>query len=140
MTVQDVVERAYRAVHVAVYRGSGGWLGTRLRGPVILLTTVGRKSGQQRTTPLIAMRDGERLVVVASNGGRDVHPNWWLNLQRNSEAGVRLGRERLSVRASEATGEERARLWALLVKQNKGWAGYQERTKRVIPVVVLTPV
>ena len=113
-------------------------MGGRVSGaPVLLLTTTGRKSGKRRTTPLLYLRDGETIVIVASNGGRDVHPAWWLNLQTNPEADVQLGKARSPLIASNAAAEERARLWPLLVEMYPGYGDYQKRTKRQIPVVIL---
>ncbi len=125
-------------IHRAVYRASGGRVGARLAGiPMLLLTTEGRKSGRKRTLPLACMEDGDDLVVVASNGGSDRDPAWWLNLQRNPEAEVQFGRESRRVSAGLAPPDERARLWPRLVETNSLWAGYEDKTSREIPVVVL---
>jgi deazaflavin-dependent oxidoreductase (nitroreductase family) len=104
---------------------------------MLLLTTTGRKSGRQYTTPLACFSDADDLVVVASNNGQDHHPAWWLNLEHTPEAEVRYGRERLRVRAELATGDERARLWPWLQQQNPPYVRYEKLTKREIPVVVL---
>ena len=124
--------------HQLVYEKSGGRLMGRLMGlDMLLLTTRGRKSGLSRTLPLACFRDGERLVVVASNNGQDSDPAWWRNLQARPEASVQLGREHFPVRAELATGAERERLWAWLVERNPMYARYARRTSRPIPVVVL---
>ena len=125
-------------IHSAVYRWSGGRLGARLAGiPMLLLTTVGRTSGLRRTLPLAYLADGHDFVVVASNGGQEVDPAWWRNLQQNPEAQVQVGRETFRARARLASPTERARLWPLLTQANPAWAAYEKNTKRTIPVVVL---
>jgi deazaflavin-dependent oxidoreductase (nitroreductase family) len=128
------------AVNTLVYRLSGGRFGNRVKGaPVLLLDHIGRKSGQVRTAPLLYLRDDGNIVIVASRGGSDASPAWWLNLQAHPETAVQIGRERLSVVAREATEEEKARLWPRLVEMYPDYAVYQTRTARQIPVVILTP-
>lgn len=105
--------------------------------PLLLLTTIGRKSGTKRTTPLIYVRDGDSLVVAASNGGHPSHPAWWLNLQARPHARVQVMNERRDVKASEARGPERDRLWRLLTDEYDGYAAYQRKAEREIPVIVL---
>ena len=125
-------------IHRAVYRWTNGRLGARLAGiSMLLLTTVGRRSGLRRTLPLAYLADGEDFVVVASNGGREVDPAWWRNLQENPEAEVQVGRESFRAGARLASPTERARLWPLLTQANPAWDTYEKSTKRVIPVVVL---
>jgi len=125
-------------VHTWVYRATGGVIG-RSAGPItnLLLTTRGRQSGAARTVALAYMADGERWVVVASNGGADRHPAWWLNLTVQPEAAIEIGRERIEVVAREAEGEERAALWAKLARYNPPWGAYERITSRRIPVVIL---
>ncbi len=125
-------------IHRGIYRSTGGRVGARLNGlDMVLLTTTGRKSGQPRTLPLACLRDGEDWIVVASNGGQDFHPAWWLNLQANPRAQAQLGRETRSVVAHEAIDDDRARLWPLLKQQNSAYPKYEKKTDRLIPVVVL---
>jgi deazaflavin-dependent oxidoreductase (nitroreductase family) len=107
--------------------------------PVLLLTTTGRRSGKGRTTPLTFFRDGTDLVVIASNGGADRPPDWWLNLRRTPRAVVRIGTDTLVVTARPASEQERERLWVVITGTYAGYARYQERTTRRIPVVLLTP-
>ena len=107
---------------------------------MLLLETVGRKSGLARTIPLLYVPDGERFIVVASNAGDDRPPAWWLNLRARPEAAVQAGRERHRVRARRAEGEEEAALWKKLEASYPPYAGYRTRTSRDIPVVVLEPV
>src|SRR3954447_25324229 len=126
--------------HTLLYPASGGRVGARIWGlSILLLTTRGRKTGRPRTTPLCFLRDGDDLVVVASNGGMDWFPSWWLNLQREPRATIQVGRTRRPVRAREATPEERARLWAQLTSIAPGYLKYQARTSRTIPLGVLEP-
>jgi deazaflavin-dependent oxidoreductase (nitroreductase family) len=127
--------------HTFWYRATGGAFGSRLRGmPVLLLTTVGRKSGQPRTTPLMYMEDGENIVVVASNSGDDRDPGWWRNLKTHPEATIQLKRDRRTVHAERATAEEKARIWAELIAKNADYDEYAKRTTRDIPLVILKRV
>lgn len=127
--------------HTWVYRTSGG----RLMGEVglgrkiLLLNTRGRKTGVQRTSPLVYLPDGERFVVYGSNGGQEVPPAWFLNLQSGAEVDVEVGTRKLRVRAHVAEGAEAERLLPLAHAYNPHWAGYQQRCQRRIPLVVLTP-
>ena len=105
---------------------------------MLLLVTVGRRSGRPHTTALTYLPYGPDTVVIASNGGAQNHPDWFLNLRAHPEVEVDLGRRRLPMRARETTGPERGALWARVVQMNRRYAGYQARTKRRIPVVVLT--
>jgi F420H(2)-dependent quinone reductase len=128
------------AVNTHVYRLTGGRVGNKMKGaPVLLLDHVGRRSGQARTTPLLYLRDDADIVIVASRGGSDATPAWWLNLQAHPATTVQIGRERLPVLAREATPDEKARLWPRLVEMYPDYAVYQTRTERQIPVVILSP-
>jgi deazaflavin-dependent oxidoreductase (nitroreductase family) len=114
------------------------WLGGL---PVLLLRTIGRKSRIERTAALVYLQDGGDLVVVASNGGRDTPPGWFFNVQSNAEVGVQIGRKRSRMRAHVADPGERARLWPLVNQNNSNrYDGYQAKTKREIPLVVLSPL
>jgi len=138
--MKRLVFRTVGATHSSLYRWSGGKVGGRMRGaPVLLLDVTGRKSGKRRTTPLLYGRAGENFVVVASKGGDPRHPAWYLNLQ-GGEAEVEVGREHVRVRARDAEGEERERLWAQMVGLWPPYADYQQKTSRRIPVVVLEPI
>ena len=132
---------ALSRAHVVLYRVSRGRLGGRIPSgaPVLLLTTTGRKSGKQRTTPLLYLEDTSRYVVVASVGGAPKHPAWYLNLLANPAATIAVGRRKLAVTASTASPEERTRLWPLAVQLYPGYDDYQARTTREIPVVILAP-
>lgn len=128
------------AAHVAAYRRTGGRIGGKLKGaPVLLLDHVGRKSGTQRTTPLLYLADGADLVVIASAGGREATPAWWVNLRAAPETTVQVGSERRRVRARVAGGEERERLWSRAADMFPDYDVYRQRTAREIPVIVLSP-
>jgi deazaflavin-dependent oxidoreductase (nitroreductase family) len=130
--------RMISGTHEFWYRLSGGLIGGRVGGlPILLLTTTGRKSGKKRTMPLVYLQDGDDIVIIASNGGSDRHPAWWLNLKDKPEAEVQVGRDAKSVTAEKATGEERDRLWRQVVEMYKGYDEYRQMTEREIPVVIL---
>jgi deazaflavin-dependent oxidoreductase (nitroreductase family) len=117
----------------------GRLLGEVAGMPVLLLTTTGRKSGKPRTTPLTFFRDGGDYVVIASNGGNVRAPQWWLNLEADPHAIVRIGAEELTVTARLTPPEQRERLWAEITATYAGYARYERMTTRPIPVVLLTP-
>jgi F420H(2)-dependent quinone reductase len=133
-----VAQRVFDA-HATIYKASGGRLGHNLPGtpPMLLLDHVGAKSGKKRTSPLGYFRDGDDVVVIASKGGDPRHPAWFHNLMANPDTEIQLGTEHRKVHARMATREERARMWPKAVDTYGGYAGYQERTDRVIPLVVL---
>jgi deazaflavin-dependent oxidoreductase (nitroreductase family) len=107
--------------------------------PTLLLTTVGRKSGNELTMPLIFGRSGSNYVVVASKGGAPAHPAWYLNLQAHPEVRVQVKAEKLTAHARTATAEERAALWPMMVNIYGPYTQYQQKTDRQIPVVILEP-
>ncbi len=108
--------------------------------PVLLLRTLGRKSGQERTAALVYLQDGDDLVVVASNGGSDRPPGWFFNIQSNPDVGVQIGRQRTRMHARIADSQQRTRLWPLVNQNNSNrYDGYQAKTKRQIPLVILSP-
>jgi deazaflavin-dependent oxidoreductase (nitroreductase family) len=130
--------RILGGVHKRVYRVTGGKIGGRIgKLPVLLLTTIGRKSGQPRTQPLAYTRAGDGYAVIASKGGAPQHPLWYLNLRANPFVEVTVGRETRKVRARDAEGEERERLWHALADLYPGYERYAQKTSRRIPVVVL---
>src|SRR5882724_10131805 len=133
--------RRVMGCHARVYRATGGLVGHRFPGvpPILLLDTVGAKSGTERTTPLAYVEDGPDVVVIASKGGHPKHPAWFHNLRAHPDTTVQIGRERRRVHARVASPEERARLWPMAVAMYGGYRGYQERTKREIPLVILEP-
>jgi deazaflavin-dependent oxidoreductase (nitroreductase family) len=124
--------------HVRAYQETNGEQGYAWRGTtILLLTTTGRSSGEQRTTPLIFRADGDRWIVVASKGGAPDHPDWYKNLSASPAATIQVKAERTPVRARAAEGEERVRLWDLMTEVWPAYDEYQRRTDREIPVVVL---
>jgi deazaflavin-dependent oxidoreductase (nitroreductase family) len=127
-------------IHPWLYRLTGGRLLGRISGvPILLLTTKGRKSGAPRTTPLMYFPHQSNYVVAASFAGEPRHPAWWLNLLADPSATVQVGTHVVPVRAREAKGDERSRLWSAIVGKDASFAEYERRTSRVIPVVVLEP-
>src|SRR5215211_6497433 len=126
---KDAAARFWTSLHEAAFRASNGLLFNRLGGmPVVMLTTTGRRSGRPRSTMLTApVRDGERLVLVASYGGDDRHPAWFLD-----------GRAR-RMRARVASAEEKAALWPRVTAAARNYAQYQRQTARDIPLVILEP-
>jgi F420H(2)-dependent quinone reductase len=135
------VARLATRVHAGLYRLTGGrFLPRWVEGmPVISLTTMGRKSGKPRSTPVIYVEDGDRLAVMPSNAGSEATPAWWLNLQANPEAEVQRGKERWQVRARRATPEEAERLWPVMRESYSGFEAYRSFTEREQPIVLLEP-
>jgi deazaflavin-dependent oxidoreductase (nitroreductase family) len=132
--------RIVSVIHIWLYRVTRGLIGHQAAGLAsLLLTTVGRRSGEARTVALTYVADGRDYVVVASNGGADRHPAWWLNLTARPEATVQVGKDVLPVVAHAADPVERARLWPLLTAANPFYERYEALTDRAIPVVVLRP-
>jgi F420H(2)-dependent quinone reductase len=128
-------------VHTALYRATGGRIGHRLprNPPVLLLDHVGAKSGTRRTSAIGYVPDGGNLIIVASMGGNPKHPAWFHNLRANPDVSIQVRTERKAVHARIASPEERARLWPKVVAAYRGYEGYQRRTEREIPIVVLEP-
>lgn len=138
----DLALKAMNRVHRALLRVTGNRVGASFGGmPSLELTTTGRKSGQARSVMLTSpLREGEAYVVVASRGGDDVHPAWFLNLQANPAVQVRVvGEARRPMHARVVTPDERARMWPLITSRYANYAGYQQRTAREIPLVLLEP-
>jgi deazaflavin-dependent oxidoreductase (nitroreductase family) len=135
-----VLRRLMRC-HTRVYRVTGGLVGHHVPGapPMLLLDNVGAKSGIRRTTPLAYVEDGRDVVIVASKGGHPKHPSWYHNLRAHPDTTVQVGSERRAVHARVASPEERARLWPTVVATYGGYADYQARTQREIPLVILEP-
>jgi deazaflavin-dependent oxidoreductase (nitroreductase family) len=131
----------YGQEHVDRYQETDGaeghdWQGTT----VLLLTTTGRKSGKRRTTPLIYQKQGDVYTVVASKGGADEPPQWYVNLQADPEVQVQVRGEKFTARARTATPEEKPALWAAMARTWPAYDDYQKKTERDIPVVVLERV
>jgi deazaflavin-dependent oxidoreductase (nitroreductase family) len=127
--------------HAGAYRATGGKLFGRMgKSPILLLNTVGRKTGRKRTSPLLYVMDGEDFVVIASKGGAPTHPAWYLNLIANPEATVELGDREVRVEAEVADPEDKPRLWQKMVEMYPTYDDYQRKTEREIPLLVLRPV
>jgi deazaflavin-dependent oxidoreductase (nitroreductase family) len=132
--------RVFWRIHRAFMRLTGGRFGKVGPLDTLLLTTIGRKSRERRDVALYYLRDGDAYVVMASYVGEDRDPAWWRNLKAEPEAEVAVAGKRIRVRAREADGAERDRLWAWFVEKDPAYSEYQQRTKRRLPVVVLDPV
>jgi deazaflavin-dependent oxidoreductase (nitroreductase family) len=134
--LQKLATRMHRAL---LQSPLAPWLALLPGGRFLVLETVGRTSGQPRRTPLSYTTDGDAFVVIASNGGAPKHPDWYLNLEAHHDALVDVAGTRTAVRAETVTGPDRDRLWRGAVGSYGGYAGYQARTSREIPVVRLVP-
>jgi deazaflavin-dependent oxidoreductase (nitroreductase family) len=131
-------EVLYGQEHVDRYRATGGEEGHDWRGThTLILTTTGRHSGEQRSTPLIYGQSGEDYLIVASQGGAPNHPSWYLNLSENPEVEVQVKDDRFKARARTATPDEKPRLWKIMTEQWPDYDKYQQQTEREIPLVVL---
>src|SRR5947207_8498767 len=135
------LQNAVTWIHRVLYRSSNGVIGGRIAGsPVLLLTTTGRRSGRQRTVPLLYLMDGANVILVASNGGAVRDPTWWLNLQTTSDAWIQIKGIRRRVKVERASAVEKQRLWPRLTAMYPGYKRYQEITDRDIPVVILRSI
>ena len=136
--LRDELFKLSKRVHPLVIRLSGGRIGGKVAGmPVVVLTTTGRKTGKPRPTPLTAIEADGHTYVVASKGGADRHPAWYLNLVADPEVVVERGGRRQAMVARVLSADERAAVWPVVTRTYKGYAGYQKRTDREIPVVEL---
>lgn len=139
----DLALKMMNQAHRLVLAATGGRIGWSALGmPVVELTTTGRRSGQERTTMLTSpYQEGEVMVLVASRGGDDHHPAWYLNLREHPEVRVSVGgKPARAMRAETAPPDERARLWPLVAAAHPNYAGYQGKTSREIPLVLLRPL
>jgi F420H(2)-dependent quinone reductase len=128
------------AIHIFLYRLTGGKFGGKMGGnEVLLLNAVGRKSGKQRTNPVMFIRDGGAYVITASAGGAPSNPDWYYNLRAHPQTTIQVMEQRINVTASEADPSERERLWAKLISQSPQFKGYETKTTRKIPMVILYP-
>ena len=132
--------RAASDINRCLYRATGGVIGGRFgKIDILLLTTIGRKTGRKRTAPLLYIKDSEDFVVIASNGGDHRNPGWWVNLRTDPRGRVQVGWAKTNVTARKATPEEKSRLWPRITAVYPGYDEYTTRTTREIPVVILTP-
>lgn len=136
----DLIFKVAGHAHRALLEISGGRLGwTMGKMPVVELTTTGRRTGEIRSTLLTTWKDGDRMVIIASAGGNDRHPAWFLNLEANPAVTVRTADATLEMTARITSGEERTRLWDTVSSKYPQYRNYEGRTDREIPVVVLEP-
>ena len=138
--VANALFKVIMRVQIVVFRLTNGRAMSFMRGmPVLLLTTVGRKTGKRRTTPLMYIRDGENYVITASNNGKDKDPYWYRNLKASPQVQIEVPGKRLDVSASVATQTEHEQLWPRLVSEAPFFDGYRKGTSRAIPMVLLRP-
>ena len=133
--------KLYGAEHVRRYRETGGEVGHIWKegSTILLLTTKGRTTGEPRTTPLIYAKDGDRYVIIASQGGAPEHPGWYRNLAANPEVELQVADKKLKAKARTAQGAERAKLWKDMAALFPPYDSYQQKAGREIPVIVLDP-
>jgi deazaflavin-dependent oxidoreductase (nitroreductase family) len=130
----------FNARIIEEFRANSGRVGGMFEGtPLLLLNHSGARSGEQRTNPIAYYKDGDRYVIFASKGGAPTNPDWYHNIKAHSEVTIEVGSETIDAVASEATGEERERLFRAQSERSPQFAEYQEKTDRVIPVMILTP-
>jgi deazaflavin-dependent nitroreductase family protein len=132
------MQHLFTQVHTSLYRLTEGKVGGGEH--LLILTTVGRKSGQKRSTPLFFFHDEGNFVVIASNGGSKTHPTWWLNLKSHPQATVQIGAQVIPVTAHQTEGEERERLWSIIADNYQQFVRYQQRTARPLPIISLAPI
>jgi deazaflavin-dependent oxidoreductase (nitroreductase family) len=142
MNAKDTASRLFTGLHRVIYNASSGkLLNTGLGMPVVVLTTIGRTSGQPRQTMLtVPYQWDDKITLVASNGGDNREPNWCRNIRENGDVEVTLKGETTKMRAHVATETERAEIWPKITEAHRNYAGYQKRTDREIPVVILEPI
>ncbi len=132
--------KSFLSVYIALFRRTGGKFGGKMGAMgVLLLTTTGRKSKQQRTSPLGYIRDGENYVVSASNNGQPQNPGWYFNLKDDPHAVIEVGKDKINVTAEQADPEQKKRLWAQLISVAPRYGKYPEKTSRDIPMMILHP-
>ncbi len=138
--LMNVLIRVITDVNLWLLSRSHGRIGKRFLGvPVLLLTTIGRISGEARTTPLFYLREGESLVLVASRGGTSRHPDWYQNIERHPQVAVQIAKETRAMMARMASEEEVQELWPKLIAMFRVWERFQQRSSRSFPVVILSP-
>ncbi len=139
--MRDATARRLSTLHTLAYRATGGRIGRRLvNNDMLLVTTRGRRTGGEHTVPLLFLRDGEHVIVIASWGGRDHPPHWYLNMKADPTVAVQVEGTRWSATAIDLDEPERSLWWDRAVAAYDGYAQYQSRTDRVIPVVRLSRV
>jgi deazaflavin-dependent oxidoreductase (nitroreductase family) len=130
----------FMSLHVFIYRLTKGKVMSSMNGmPILLLDSVGRKSGKRRTNPLMFIRDGDSFVITASAGGAERNPGWYYNLRATPKTTIQVKDQIIPVTAVEAAPDERSRLWTKLVTEAPQFKGYESSTKRTIPMMILRP-
>lgn len=136
-----LIMRLFLGLHVFLYRLTGGKVGGHISSmDILLLDSVGRRTGKKRTTPVAFIRDGQNFVVTASNGGAPNHPGWYYNLRSQPKTSIQVMNQNLRVEAELAYSEDRQRLWNELVRVNSQFAEYQTKTSREIGMFILRPL
>ena len=139
-----MIRKFFHFVHdisVSLYRSTHGAFGGRVQGlQVLLLTTIGRKTGRERTTPLGYFMDDSNYIITASNPGRDTHPAWFHNLRANPRVTIEIKDRQIEAEAEVAAPEKRSSLWSQLISLSPPYANYAEKTTREIPLVILRPL
>ena len=129
----------YNAQNIAEFRRNHGRVGGYFAGaPLLLIHTIGRRTGKHRVNPLMYLKDGERYLVFASKGGADTHPDWYFNLKAHPDIQIEVGDDTIDVHAEEVMGREHDTLYARQATLYPQFGDYQRKTKRIIPVIVLT--
>lgn len=137
--MNDISFKIGSGIHKVLYKATRGGIGSRGGGlDFLLLTTIGRKTGRKHTVPLQHFLDSDKSIVVASKGGSENHPHWYLNLRSNPQVLVQIKKSKISMFATTAIGEERKRLWTMITSRYGGYNDYQKKTNREIPIVTLT--
>ena len=137
--VRDSTAKRLSTFHTQLFKATRGRIGKRLvDNDMLLLTTVGSRTGELHTVPLLYLRDNADVIIIASWGGRPTHPQWYGNILANPSVTIRILEESTSVTARTANSEERSRLWPLITSAYDGYREYQTRTDREIPVVILS--
>ncbi len=137
--MHDLTFKIGSGMHRTLYRVTRGRVGSRGSGlDFLLLTTFGRKTGKRHTVPLQHFNDSNRTIVIASKGGSENHPHWYLNLESNPQVEVQIRKSKTKMVASTAVAGERKRLWEFVTGRYGGYKDYQRKTTREIPVVILS--
>jgi deazaflavin-dependent oxidoreductase (nitroreductase family) len=132
--------KLFMILQVFVFRLTHGKGMASMRGmPILLLNSIGRKTGKHRTTPLMYLRDGDNYVIIASNNGRDKHPSWFYNIKNSDNVEIEIPGKRIEASPSVATETEKEQLWSQLIAKAPFYDGYRKGTTRAIPMVVLRP-
>ena len=140
MAGTPLLYKLFLGAHVGMYRMSGGKIGGKMGSSnLLLLTTTGRKSKQQHTTPLGYIKDGDNYVITASNAGQAQHPGWYFNLKSDPHAVIEVGKDKINVTAEQADPEQKKRLWAQLISVAPVYDKYTKNTSRDIPMMILHP-